>query len=152
MPVLFFDAIKSGNPEAVAGYLKAGISAQVECESKTALRASIGKPEIMRLLIDAKAEVAPAYRRGRINPLHWATMYGDIASMKVLIEHGAPVDQVSTDKLIPLQIAHQSDNAEAVALLLKSNARRGLNLQSAYDQAQAENNPKMAETIKPYLG
>lgn len=76
-------------------------------------------PQIVRLLIERGADV----KKGK--PLHEAVGFKSLESAKMLIEHGANVNEEDSLGSTPLLVAIQSRSYDMVRLLLENGARAG---------------------------
>jgi ankyrin repeat protein len=80
-----------------------------------------GRPEEIRLLLDAGAPINPKNQKGR-SPMHVLAERGHAEAIKLLIERGAPIDERSGSMgLEPLVLALINGHAESVVALLKGN-------------------------------
>lgn len=70
----------------------------------------------------AKIDVNAIHPELRVTPLAWSALKGDIASVRLLLEHGAAVDQANEDGSRPLQAASFAGRTEVVKLLLEKGA------------------------------
>lgn len=69
-------------------------------------------------------------KKAPVLALHEAVQTGNIASMKLLLEHGADVHAVNEQGFTPLELALQSNNERAVQFLLQNGAgNRDVNAQ-----------------------
>lgn len=80
-----------------------------------------GKGEIVKLLIDAGADVNGMTRGGR-TPLHFAAKHNKIETVRILLEEGADVNATSVRDESPLHIAAHNDNVEMLDLLVEAGA------------------------------
>lgn len=69
-----------------------------------------------------KVDVNALHPEMRVTPLAWSALKGDIASVRLLLDHGAVVDQKNEDGSRPLQAAAFAGRAEVVKLLLEKGA------------------------------
>ena len=94
------------------------------------LAATMGHQEIMRLLINAGANVnwcgptdlGKEYNRKRFSPLIKATSYNEIEVVKLLIDAGAYIDQADGIGRTPLQYAVIAGCVDVINLLLDNGA------------------------------
>lgn len=107
----FFDAIKAGDLTYVESQLEADRSAARWASDKgvTALHWAVGfkKPEIIRLLINAGADVNLRDNRS-CAPLHYAANFGRIEIIKLFISHGADLNAKTERGVTPLQACHNA--------------------------------------------
>lgn len=91
--------------------------------------ARFGYAEIVKLLIDAKAEINCVCTPRAWSPLHAA--YDSLEVVRVLLEHGADVNK-SSESGTPLNVAAEHNKHEVVKLLLSSkNPRLDLTTESS---------------------
>jgi hypothetical protein len=115
------------------------------------LNYAIHNPEMAKLLLENKAN--PSYDKSsyRIAPLLEASKIGQVDTMKLLINFNASVDQCGASyHETPLYEAYTSNQPAAVALLLRNDARAGLNVAAAYQAAVEGGFPEMAKVLEPY--
>jgi ankyrin repeat protein len=80
-----------------------------------------GRPEEIRMLLDAGAPINPKNREGR-SPMHVLAERDHAEAIKLLIERGAPTEDTSGSKgLEPLVLALINGHTESVVALLKGN-------------------------------
>lgn len=60
--------------------------------------------------------------RNRLTPLHWACFYGQLSSVKILLNCGASVSKLAPDHVSPLLLAAAGGHHEIVKLLLQNGA------------------------------
>lgn len=58
--------------------------------------------------------------RNRLTPLHWACFYGQLSSVKILLNSGASVSKMAPDHVSPLLLAAAGGHHEIVKLLLQN--------------------------------
>jgi ankyrin repeat protein len=75
---------------------------------------------VERLLLDG-VDPQAADERG-MTPLHWAAKNGHREVVAVLLDHGAPMDQIRQDGGTPLFLAAQEGRRDIVALFLEKGA------------------------------
>jgi ankyrin repeat protein len=128
-PLMF--AARSGKVEAVRLLLDSGanVEAAEKMSGSVALSwaAEQSHPEVLKLLIARGAKVdtrttGPTPEEAGITPLILATREGDLGSMKILLDAGAPIDQQSGNGNTALLVAALNGNAEALHLLLERGA------------------------------
>jgi ankyrin repeat protein len=119
--VALSSAAAAGHPEIVRMLLDAG--ADVNADSGAALTAAAGHAEIVRLLLDRGADVN-ARRSDGLTPLMSAAGAGRVETVKLLLERGAdPNTKESAGGLTPLLFAAKySDEPEVIRTLLIAGA------------------------------
>lgn len=60
--------------------------------------------------------------RNQLTPLHWACYYGQLSSVKILINCGADATKLAPDLVSPLLLAAAGGHHEIVKLLLQNGA------------------------------
>lgn len=60
--------------------------------------------------------------KNHLTPLHWACFYGQLSSVKILINCGANVSKFAPDHVSPLLLAAAGGHHEIVKLLLQNGA------------------------------
>lgn len=60
--------------------------------------------------------------KNQLTPLHWACFYGQLSSVKILINCGANVTKLAPDHVSPLLLAAAGGHHEIVKLLLQNGA------------------------------
>ena len=108
--------------------LNAGLARNVDARdgaSDTALLAAVagGNAGAARLLVERKADVDAADRRGR-RPLSYAADRSDHELLELLLRAGAVVDYADKDGRSPLLLAVQKRDGVAAGLLLRHRAKR----------------------------
>src|SRR5579862_1652723 len=82
-----------------------------------------GQPDAARLLIDSGAEVdAVAANPMQVMPLHSAASARNLEAVRLLLEHGAPVNAQQHGGWAPIHSAAQNGDKPMVELLLKHGA------------------------------
>ena len=108
---LLFSCLANGQPEAAAYLLERGAPA----DFTTA--AGLGRIDLMRQLIDEKADLAQAF--------YYASGYGRVEAVQFLLDRGLPVD-VEVDRRgsgqTALHFASYRGHADVVQLLLRHGA------------------------------
>ncbi len=129
------EAAKQGDVSAVRAALAEGVSPEVaDREGRTPLHlaAEGGYTDVIRLLLDAGAEVDAEDREYGSRPLYYAVSGGHAVAAKLLLENGAAVDAVnhtrdpvsagSVEYFTALSKACQLGRTDLVALLLSRGA------------------------------
>lgn len=85
--------------------------------------AALGRHDLLAELLDSGDEVA-AWSADGFSPLHLASFFGRTATVRLLLERGAPVDRPSRNgmKVTPLHSAAAGHHAGIAALLLAAGA------------------------------
>ena len=140
------DAAMRGDLEAVRLLLAEGVDVNaVQGDGNTALHwaAYRRNAELVRLLVDARADTAAKTRIGDMTPLFMAAKVGDAEIMELLLQAGADANIANTNGTTPLMLAAGSGKTAAVQLLLDHggdvNARDITNGQTAVMFAAALN-------------
>lgn len=60
--------------------------------------------------------------KNQLTPLHWACFYGQLSSVKILIDCGADISKLAPDHVSPLLLAAAGGHHEIVKLLLQNGA------------------------------
>lgn len=121
----FWEACGFGHKERVKKFLEAGdidvnwVSYTHDCCPIHV--ASQGKPEIVKMLIDAKCNVNVQDIRG-LTPVHHAAMKGHADIIQILIEAGADVNTQDKNNWTALHCAAYWNHCEAVEVLLNMGA------------------------------
>jgi uncharacterized protein len=119
-------------------------------ETPLMLAAIKGQTDLAQTLIDKGADVnKPGWA-----PLHYASTYGHLALMNLLLEHHAYIDAASPNESTPLMMAAMYGTASGVKLLLEAGADPMLrNVQglSALDFAEKANRIDSANIITAFM-
>ena len=85
--------------------------------------AALGNTEVLGELLDS-GDVVDAWSADGFSPLHLASFFGRVATVRLLLERGAPVDRASRNglKVTPLHSAAAGHHAGIGALLLAAGA------------------------------
>ena len=116
-PKALFNAVQKGKPEVVKALIAAGLKPSTET-----LFAAIGRPEILKQLSGAGADVNVLDNKGH-NLLYYAVQGGDTDSVRTLIEAGAKPAIPGQATLFGLSPNHH----EIIAQLLAASASVGKN-------------------------
>jgi ankyrin repeat protein len=118
----------------------------------TALHLAVkkGHIEVVRVLLEAKADIAIASKSGK-TALHDVAYYkGSIDLAKLLIDAGAPVNVMDKRRKTPLDYARARRNDALVELLLAKGARTGRELRAETDIHYAAANG-YAEAVRRFI-
>jgi len=151
----FMLIVSSGDAEAVALFLEAGFNPALADSRGTpllslAVRAQF--PRVANLLLDAGADVNKQSGDRGYSPLMDAVQKGDVAMVKLLLEHGAVTDQRSKDGQTALIICAGRGDEDMAEFLVMHGADPQIkdNLgMSAAGYAKLFNNRKMMELFNP---
>jgi len=117
-PESFVKAATEGNTKAVEMFLAAGMDPDVEANGTRAiLESSCGEIDIVRLLINAGAEVNVA-KKGGGTPLEEAANARSPEIVRLLLSNGADPNLGS-----PLSMARKRNSREIMDILIKAGAR-----------------------------
>jgi ankyrin repeat protein len=89
---------------------------------ESALERVISAADLIQIFIDHGADVNSPNPYQVYTPLHYAAMYGCVASAKLLLARGAKVDSRAKDGATPLHLALSSQHEEVAAFLLENGA------------------------------
>ena len=112
------DAVRNNDVRAVQKVLASGTNANARDDiGATALMhaAALSSPEIVRTLIEARADVNASARSGA-TALMWAT--GNVANVRLLLDRGAAVNARMKDGTTALVTAARRGNLDVMRLLL----------------------------------
>jgi ankyrin repeat protein len=116
-----------GDPEACARLLiEAGADPNSIAKlGDYPLQHAVGFPEIVRSLIGAGAKLELTDKVYKQTALHFAVLYSDIESVRMLLEAGAFHSPVEKDGETPLDIARERNMTEIAAMLEQAGAVGG---------------------------
>ena len=113
--------------EAVSSILEIGAEVDALCDmgnTPLALAASIGRPEMVQLLLNAGASVAV---KGQFEPtLHKAARSGNVEVVRLVLDAGASIDEQADFAEAAIHIAAEEGYAAMVELLLSRGADASL--------------------------
>jgi ankyrin repeat protein len=152
-PANLIDAVKSGDSQAVRGFLKqrANVNA-AEADGMTALHWAVrgNTLDTVQLLLRSGANAKTANRYG-ITPLSLAATNGNAAMIEALIKAGADPNAATPDGETVLMTAARTGNADAVKALVDHganvNAKEKWQEQTALMFAAAENNAAAVKVL-----
>ncbi len=147
-------AIREPSPKVTSLLLateKIDINSRNRNDETALMLASIkGQTALARLLIDKGADVnKPGWA-----PLHYASTYGHLELMHLLLEHHAYIDAASPNESTPLMMAAMYGTVSAVKLLLEAGADPMLrNTQglTALDFAEKANRSDSAHILAAFM-
>src|SRR5690349_5698161 len=119
------DAAMRGDKEAVRSLLKQKVDVNAaHGDGATALHwaAYNDDVELVKMLLDAGANVKAATREGAITPLFMACTNGDAPMIEALLKAGADAKSVKSNGTTALMTAAASGSAEAVKVLIEHGA------------------------------
>lgn len=120
-----FDAAARGDLAAVERLLAEGLAVDEpgrNAETPLIAAALHDRPEVAARLIDAGADVM-ARNAGGLTPLHAAAYGGSVAVARLLLEHGAALeDQANVAGATPLSLAAEQDQVAVAELLIAAGA------------------------------
>ncbi len=122
-------AAERNDPGMIQLLLEAGADVNLSStDGMTALMAAARKGafEPVRLLLEAGAEVrryAPYEKNGQYSTLMFAAASGGSAMVQMLIDAGADVNFLNEQGRTPLLIARESENQQAIQILLEAGAK-----------------------------
>jgi ankyrin repeat protein len=119
------DAAMRGDAEAVRALLKQGADVNApQGDGSTALHwaAETNNVEIVRLLLDASANVDATTRNGALTPLHVGAEAGSAAVVELLLQAGADANIKSTRDVTALHLAAAAGSVETVQALMEHGA------------------------------
>ena len=119
------DAAMRQDADAVRALLASGADVNApQGDGMTGLHwaARHGATEIVRLLLDADADLGVTTRLGDHTPLHVARRAGQASTMAVLLDAGADANVLTATGATPLHFAATAGNADALTTLLDHGA------------------------------
>ncbi len=86
--------------------------------------APVGKVKKMKAMLEEDATLVHAVINGKLDerPLHWAAMWGQLDTVKLLLEKGAEIDAPTSSKMTPLHWAAWQGGLEVVKYLVSKRA------------------------------
>ena len=120
----FFDAVKSGDKEAVAMSIKEGFNVNAKDKDgypALLIAAEKGDLEMAHLLVDKGADVNAKDKDG-YTALMYVAYAGNLEIAKILIKNGADVNVRDKDGWTALMFARMGKKADITELLKKSGA------------------------------
>ncbi|XP_018322855.1 ankyrin repeat family A protein 2 [Agrilus planipennis] len=90
-------------------------------EKDVTFHTKAGQGEVTEANIKNEQDV-DVYDSKGLTALHWAAAYGQIASVQLLVQHGAEIDKMSPDGETPLLLAANGGHHDVVRLLLNYGA------------------------------
>ena len=118
---LVLHAAESGDADVLKAFIDEGADVDAASGSITPLQLA-RNVRIVKLLIDAGANVNAGAKTGLGPPLNRASGLGDADSISALIKAGAKVNNKTSDGITALMLAAEHGNSEAVKILLAAGA------------------------------
>jgi ankyrin repeat protein len=118
---LFRHAAEWGDVEVVKAFIEEGADPDASFDSITPLQIARGA-DVVKVLIDAGANINATSEHGSGPPLEHAAELGDVDSIQVLLKAGAKVNGKSSAGWTALMGAAESGNPDAVRALLSAGA------------------------------
>ncbi len=146
-------AVESGQEQQVRDILKQNLDVNERAEAGwTALlyAAAQGYPRIMRLLLDAGANIDMGNVLG-LTPLIYGAQYKNVDVCKLLLEYGANPNLQDVYGMTALMVATLVGSAEVAEMLLKAGANTNIkdcNEMTALDIAHKRKQGKIAKIIR----
>lgn len=112
-----------------------------------------GRVEMVQHLVSAAPETADVKDQDNFSPLLHAIVHSQLECVKVLLDHGAPVDPTGSGDHIPLNFACQHGSQEVVKLLLQWKPQILPDAEGLYPQhlvARSGNLPQLLLVLKDY--
>jgi len=115
--------VLSDSHDAIRSILELGAEVVAVCsigDSPLSLAASLGKAEVVRILLSAGA---PVTADGQLEPtLHKAVRSGNVEVVRLLLDAGARINEQADFAEAPIHIAAEEGHPEVVKLLLSRGA------------------------------
>ena len=118
---LFRHAAEWGDADVVKAFIEEGVDADGSIDSITPLQIASGV-SVVKVLIDAGANVNATSKHGLGPPIERAAELGDVDSIQALLKAGAKVNGKSSDGMTALMGAAESGSPDAVRALLTAGA------------------------------
>ncbi|ELR11169.1 ankyrin 2,3/unc44, putative [Acanthamoeba castellanii str. Neff] len=119
-----FEAVKHGHMEVARALVRHEIVTAYDGLNTMRIAIKKGDEDMVRYLIgEAKlAHVNIETLDTKVAPIHWASRYGKISMLDLLVKNGANVNAVDINNVTPLYIACNYNKEEAVDYLLQKGA------------------------------
>lgn len=101
-------------------------SPQAYSEAPIHVAAAQGDTDILKMLLQNKADVRVLFGRERMSPLHLAAEGGYVGCIRLLLQAKADCNVVNFHDQTPLHLATLSQSIESVAVLLEAGARHDI--------------------------
>jgi ankyrin repeat protein len=108
--------------DVVSALLRRGADVNAKDGSECMALIYASSSRMMKLLLDAGADPNATVAWRSLAALHYAAMYGDAESVKILVKAGANVNGADTGGITPLMYACKSDYLDVVKALLDAGA------------------------------
>lgn len=95
--------------------------ASVQAEVSLNFHERAGQGEITELQARQQPNI-DEIDKNQLTPLHWSCFYGQLSSVKILINCGANVSKLAPDHVTPLLLAAAGGHHEIIKLLLQNGA------------------------------
>jgi ankyrin repeat protein len=90
------------------------------------LAAGVGNPELIEILIAAGLSVNTKLGKKQSTPAHSAVSWSKVASLKVLLKHGADLNLTNADGKTPADLAMELRNPEVLEFFKSQNSIRAI--------------------------